>query len=105
MPVHESVNTSASITSSGQVSTAGTPALFYGYKITAGPTSQTVVTFRDGGSSGTILWKDSIIAQGTLGDASPGIFFNFPIIFTNDIYVAISGGTGAAVTVAYLPFK
>lgn len=105
MPVHESVKTTASIAASAQVSTAGVPALFYGYKITAGPTSQTVITFRDGGASGKIIWKDSIIAQGTLGDATPGISFNFPIICTKDLYVAVSGGTGAAVTVSYLPFS
>jgi hypothetical protein len=102
MPIHESVQTTASITSSQQVTTSGKAGLLYGYKITAGPTSQTVVKFRDGGASGTILWQDSIIAQSAAGDATPGMFFNFPISFTKDIYVGITGGTGAAVTIAYL---
>jgi hypothetical protein len=102
MPVHESIQTTASITSSQTITTAGKPGLLYGYKIKGGQTSQTVVSFRDGGASGTILWKDSVIAQTAAGDATPGIVFTYPIVFTTDLYVTLSGGTGAAVTVSYL---
>jgi len=102
MPVHEAVKSTASITASAQVTAAGIPALLYGYKIKAGPTSQTVIAFRDGGASGTILWQDSLVAQAVAGDKTPGIFFTFPIVFTADLYVDITGGAATAVTVAYL---
>ena len=102
MPIHESVKTTASIAASAQVTAAGTPALLYGYKIAGGITSQTVISFRDGGASGTIKWKDSIVAQAAAGNATPGFIFTVPLVFSTDLYVTVAGGTGTTVTVAYL---
>jgi hypothetical protein len=105
MPAHEAIITTAAITSSQQVSPSGIPALLYGYKFIGGVTSQTVITFNNGGSSGTALWIDSMVAQSAAGNLTQGITFMYPIIFGLDLYVTIAGGTGTSVNVMWINLK
>ncbi len=86
------------LTSSGQVSAAGTAGLLYGYVIKTGTTA-TTVAFTNG-SGGTSLWQDGWAAQTAAGDVYVSFAFPQPVEFTADIYCTIAG-TGAEVSICY----
>ena len=89
------------LTASGTVTTAGEAGLLLGYAIAHGDTSQSSVTFRDGGSGGTIRWVCSSVAGTASGDKTDTHTFNVPIAFSTDIYATLSG-TDTAVCVEYV---
>lgn len=101
MPKHQGVLSSGELAASASISGAGKPALCYGY-ILRGGTAQSSISLRNGGSGGTILWKDSIAAQGAAGDAVQTVMFKTPVVFTTDLYATLAG-TAAAATVLYIP--
>ena len=87
------------ITTAGIITTAGKPGLLYGYTLIAG-TDATSIIFKNGGASGTVLWKDTIKGQTAAGDATVSYTFTEPVVFSTDIYATLAG-TDAALSVAY----
>jgi len=87
------------LTASGSVKASA--GLLLGYAIQHGTTTQSSVTFRDGGSGGTIKWVHSKEAVTAAGDATDKCIFSVPIVFSTDIYVALTG-TGTKICVIYV---
>jgi hypothetical protein len=65
-----------------------------------GGTAASSVIFKDGGASGTTLWKDSMVAQTAAGDKTNKIMFKKPIVFSTDIHATLAGAA-AQVEVYY----
>jgi len=87
------------LTGAGVVTTAGKPGLLFGYTLLGGTDISSII-FKNGGASGTALWKDSVKAQTAAGDATVSYTFTEPIVFSTDIYATLAG-TDAALSVAY----
>ena len=102
MPAHEGVKSSGVLAAgSSTPGGVGKPVLLYSYNLSGG-TAASSVSFKDGGTGGTILWSDSIKSQTAAGDATINVAFPFPIVFTTDCYVTVAG-TGATAIMTYIP--
>ena len=102
MPVHEGVKSSGVLTAGSTTpGGVGKPVLLYSYNLSGG-TAASSITFKDGGTGGTILWEDSIKAQTAAGDATVNVAFPFAIVFTTDMYVTVAG-TAATGICTYIP--
>ena len=81
------------LTGSGVVSPANVPGVLYGCVLTT--TVAGTVTFRNGGSGGTILFVCNVAANDTVQ-----FKFDKPIRFSTDLYATLSN-----VTYAYINFE
>jgi hypothetical protein len=80
------------LTASGVVTAANCAGLLYGAVINNAGTAGTV-TFRDGGSGGTILYTVDVAAK-----TNVSVEFKKPIRFMTDIYATLSQVTHAYIT-------
>lgn len=87
------------LTESGVISTAGKSARVWAITLLTG-TTDTSLTLRDGGASGTIKWKISTNATAVAYDNSENVVFKTPIICTTDAYATVAG-TNAYTYVLY----
>lgn len=89
------------LTGSGVVTTAGVPGWLCGYTVKLGDTADTLVEFKNGGTSGTVKWEDGGDTQTTAGD----LFIRYacvpPIYFSTDIWCAFTG-TNTVVNVSFV---
>lgn len=90
---------SKEISSSATVTTANKTGLLYGITLLSGTTASSVI-IKNGGSSGTTMWKLSLIATTGAGDQCTSITFPAPIVCSTDIYATLAG-TGALAYVSY----
>jgi len=89
------------LTSSGVVTTVGTPGRLHGYSLKCGTDANASVTFLDGGSGGTARWQDgNILSTTAAGDSYIRCTFPTPIQFTTDIYAVLTG-TNSILSVEY----
>jgi len=102
MAINEGVLSSGVLTAgSSTPGGVGTAVRLYGYVLSGG-TAATSITFKDGGTGGTVKWQDSIKAQTAAGDATSPVLFPYPVVFSTDCYVTVAGTAGTAVML-YLP--
>lgn len=90
---------SKEITASAVVTTAGSAGLLYGITLNSGTTASSII-IKNGGSSGTNIWKLTLIATTAAGDQTTSITFPVPIVCSTDIYATLAG-TGATAYVQY----
>ena len=91
------------LTASGVVTTAGKRGKLCGYVIKVG-TTDTLLTFKDGGTGGTVLWEDGWNGETAAGEVFRSHNFSTPIEFNTDIYVTLAG-TAAKVCVSYVQYE
>ncbi len=92
---YEGITSSGAKTSSGTITTAGTPGLLYGVILRSG-TAASSISLRNGGSGGTILATVSYAATTNAGDEVRGFTLTEPLDFSTDIYLSISGTAAEA---------
>lgn len=86
----EGITSSGAKTSSGVITTAGSPGLLYAAILRSG-TAASRIDIRNGGSGGTILATLSYVATTGAGDQTVIATFDEPVSFSTDIYLSISG--------------
>lgn len=87
------------ISASAVITTAGKTGLLYAITLLSG-TTDSKITIKDGGASGTVIWELSLNGTTAAGETTESIAFNYPIIGVTDLY-AVLAGTDAVAYVAY----
>jgi hypothetical protein len=74
-----------------------TPAMVYGVSLWVGAVSSEIdISLRDGGASGTRLWRGALqsVASGGVSLDSRSWEFHIPIMFGTDLYLTVESTTG-----------
>jgi hypothetical protein len=90
---------SKKLTTTGVISTAGKPAILWGYNLVVGTTDSKVI-FKNGGTGGTDTWNGTSVKGTAVGDVTKSEHFSKGVIFSTDLFGTLSG-TGAYVYVIY----
>lgn len=93
---------SGAIAASAQITTVNAGACLVSTITLLSGTAASSMTLRDGGASGTIKWKISLIATTAAGDQNQSFYFDPPLAFGTDLYATMAG-TAAVGYIAYIP--